>query len=252
MKITAYRLRENPLELVPGNRKREWMDNTVYSYAYRCLPLSIANEYGWAFLAPCDFRIEWRGGDHQKTISFEYESDRPFNFLSSIFGSGVVTFHTEYLIRTDPGWNTYVTGAPNFGLPWYTSLDGIVETWWLNFPFTVNWKLHGPGSWWFNEGDPIGFIFPVPANPQIQTELKDISDDPEIQTQFSRWSKSRRLFNDASHQAFESGCPVGSIIPDVPSTHWQKTYYQGRDMDGNRQPEHQTKIKFPEFKRSET
>ena len=41
--------------VVPAAPRREWMDATTESFAYRCLPLAIANSHGWEMLSPCGF-----------------------------------------------------------------------------------------------------------------------------------------------------------------------------------------------------
>lgn len=247
MQITAYEITENALPLVPGRRERQWMDDTVYSYAYRCLPLSIANSHGWDFLSPCDFMIEWDGGDRKEGLTFEAENTR---FLSSVFGYGVLTIHTETLIQTDQGWNTFVMGSPNFTVPWAYALSGVVETWWLPFTFTLNWKLHRPGTFWFKKGDPLGFIFPVPAEYDIEARKMKIGDNPELQAKLRTWSKSRNDINNHSDIAFKYQQKSGPVDPSIPSTHWEKNYMQGVDKEGNKIAGHKTKLKFPEFRKS--
>ena len=43
MKLTAYVIDGHTLDIRPAPIERAWMDNTAQRYAYRCLPLSIAN-----------------------------------------------------------------------------------------------------------------------------------------------------------------------------------------------------------------
>jgi uncharacterized protein DUF6065 len=45
----------------PASAKRDWMDQTSESFAYRCLPLNIANAHGWELLNPCAFDACWNG-----------------------------------------------------------------------------------------------------------------------------------------------------------------------------------------------
>ena len=40
----------------PAEPTREWMDRTRLSFAYRCLPLNIANAHGWEILCPVSVR----------------------------------------------------------------------------------------------------------------------------------------------------------------------------------------------------
>ena len=46
----------------PGRGDREWMTNTPNCFAYRCLPLDIANAHGWEILWPFGFSACWDGG----------------------------------------------------------------------------------------------------------------------------------------------------------------------------------------------
>src|ERR1700727_1164499 len=45
----------------PAPASRRWMDDTPESFAYRCLPLNIANAHGWEILSPCAFDAIWTG-----------------------------------------------------------------------------------------------------------------------------------------------------------------------------------------------
>jgi hypothetical protein len=47
--------------LVPAPVSRSWMDATVERYAYRCLPLLIANQAGWFVLNSHELRATWNG-----------------------------------------------------------------------------------------------------------------------------------------------------------------------------------------------
>src|SRR5277367_4965853 len=46
----------------PASATRDWMDGTQLSFAYRCLPLNIANAHGWEILSPVGFEAIWNGG----------------------------------------------------------------------------------------------------------------------------------------------------------------------------------------------
>lgn len=42
--------------------KRDGMETSPERFAYRCLPLAIANAHGWELLSPCAFKARWDGG----------------------------------------------------------------------------------------------------------------------------------------------------------------------------------------------
>jgi hypothetical protein len=246
MKITLYKVEENPLEVRPGIKKRQWMDDTVDSYAYRCLPLTIANCTGWDFLAPCDFIIHWNGSDHKDGLTIEYYDDTQ-RFADSSFGYGIATFHTGYLVRTSEGVDTYVTGPPNTFYDYMAPCSGVVETYWLPFTFTMNWKLYYPGSYHFNKGDSLAFIFPIQHEFNIETEIKDISENKKLEEDFNVWSGERMQFIETANRVDETQEKINNIDPDIPSSQWEKTYYTGHDRFGKKEKSHVISRKFPHF-----
>src|SRR5215210_4179466 len=147
----------------PAQPTRPWMDATPESYAYRCLPLTIANVHGWEILNPCAFAARWGGGVEASSLEIDLSDAPDANFVpQSLFGSGIVTIHIEGLIRTAPGWNLWVCGPPNTPKDGVAALAGLIETDWSPYTFTMNWKLTRADEWVrFDENEPICFFFPV-------------------------------------------------------------------------------------------
>ncbi|MEA9787719.1 DUF6065 family protein [Xanthomonas campestris pv. raphani] len=56
MKLTAHVLDGHTLDIRPAPHERAWMDATDQRYAYRCLPLAIANAHGWELLCQAGSR----------------------------------------------------------------------------------------------------------------------------------------------------------------------------------------------------
>ena len=67
MNLEAYALIPNPQKLVPAPPERAWMDAFKDGHAYRCLPLTIGNAYGWQLLLPVPVIAAWNGGTKLKT-----------------------------------------------------------------------------------------------------------------------------------------------------------------------------------------
>ena len=55
MKITAYITGHQISDIHVPDKKRKWMDETPNGFAYRCLPLTVANGFGWTFHCPYKF-----------------------------------------------------------------------------------------------------------------------------------------------------------------------------------------------------
>lgn len=235
------------MEVRPGIKTREWMDESPNKYAYRCLPLQIANTFGWDICLVQDITISWNGGHLQSDLQVNFEKIDDMPCASSSFGMGIVTFHTGLLFVTDPGWDMYVTGVPNQPVE-FSPLTGIVETNWLEFTFTMNWKLPRPGTFTLKAGEAICRVFPIPHDYKIVATMVDISDNPELAKKFAVNAKSRNQKIADVKQAYAEGRDVGSVQLGNPSTEWEKYYYRGIDRDGNKQYNHHMRREFPPFK----
>lgn len=221
--------------------RRDWMDATPESFAYRCLPLAIANAHGWEILSPCGFKAKWNGGSRaEDVIVIPDPGTAPDEAPVALFGQGTVTFHVAGLFRTDPGCNLWVGGPPNFGKDAIVPLSGVIETDWSPYSFTMNWRFTRPGQWVrFEENEPFAFFFPIERGmiEAIEPRFLPIESEPELKAQFETWSQSRNAF----HQAV-------SDLPALPSQKWQKLYYRGVDAYGRPGPaDHQSKLRVQEF-----
>ena len=49
-RMTAYTIADCGLQLMPAPHRRDWMTESPQQFAYRCLPLLIANQSGWVIL----------------------------------------------------------------------------------------------------------------------------------------------------------------------------------------------------------
>ena len=47
MRLICYPTSGDPPKIVAAPVERGWMDRSVQGFAYRCLPLNIANAHGW-------------------------------------------------------------------------------------------------------------------------------------------------------------------------------------------------------------
>lgn len=227
----------------PAPATRAWMDDTAESFAYRCLPLNIANSHGWEFLTACGFSAEWNGGRATTDITITPDRADGPNLPVSIFGYGVLTFHVQALIRTPPGWNIYVTGSPNDVRDGIAPLSGVIEADWSPYSFTMNWKFTRPGSIRFEAGEPFLFFFPVERGGlrRFEPRVASFAEEPEVADQFQRWSRSRDAFRVEIEERIRK-----EFVP--PTEKWQKRYYRGVDMDDRTVvADHEARLRLPVF-----
>src|SRR5271156_1280951 len=161
MKLVAYILEDQPFEIRPAPLERDWMNKTDQRFAYRCLPLNIANAFGWEILCPETFSAIWDGGNALESVYVTVDSDAAAPALSH-FGYGILTFHVLCLFRTDPGVELLAQGPINRPKDGIAPLTGVIETDWAPYTFTMNWKFtrrNVPIR--FEKGEPFCHVFPV-------------------------------------------------------------------------------------------
>ena len=146
-------------QLRPSPPRRHWMDELPH--AYKCLPLVIANQWGWQILCPTDVIVTWDGDPNLSGLHIDV-APQYLPAIKSQFGAGIITFSPPWLFRTPQGWDLYLKGPSNRWKPNCVPLEGVIETWWLNYTFTMNWKLVEPGTVYFARGESLGHLVPVP------------------------------------------------------------------------------------------
>lgn len=193
--IEIYSVHNNSsyMDIKPTNVKRKWMDDTD-GHAYRCLPLNIANQYGWIGHNIKTFTATWDGGSGPESIVVTEATGKPTQIAMSHFGHGILTIPTDFIIKTPKNISIYVRGVSNHNYENVYPLDAIVETDWLPFTFTMNYKFIKPGSVTFEKGDPIFMFFPIDREyiESFDIVQKEIKSNEELLQQYNKYAKSRK------------------------------------------------------------
>jgi len=255
--ILAYEVSNTTnMPITCGAPQRAWMDASDNRFAYRCLPMVLANQACLMIENPADFTACWNGGTRPEDSWIEFggqQSPNPFTFhvsvgpnegardsrVSSHFGSGVITFQMPYLFRTPPGINLWVKGPANLPKDGACALEGIVEADWSAATFTMNWQLTRPGLIVeFKRGEPICMIVPVVRGlaEGLEPQQAPIGANPELEAEYRTWRERRTEFL--------------RVLPTQAAsskTGWEKDYFQGRSPSGDYFEGHQTQIRIKEF-----
>jgi hypothetical protein len=239
--LTGY-LTGTHLDVRPAPLERDWMDATAARHAYRCLPLDIANGYGWEILCGAAFTAGWNGDPGLDAVSVNADPGTTAP-ASSHFGSGILTFHVECLFQTSRGIDLMVQGPINRPKDGIAPLTGIIEADWSPYTFTMNWLFTRPGAIVrFETGEPFCHIFPVRRGEleTVEPRLLPLASNPELKRQYDIWMDSRLRFNADLRRA-------GS---QAQAEKWQKLYYRGVDVEGMPGVEdHRTRVRLKDFAR---
>jgi hypothetical protein len=244
MELVCYTYEGWAPRLRPASPKRDWMEATADRFAYRCLPLAIANAHGWEMLSPCGFAARWTGGEGPEAVEIRPDpGTEPRRAPVSMFGQAVLTFHVEGLFRTPARWNLWIGGPPNAAKDGVAPLGGVIETDWSPYTFTMNWRFTRANHWVrFEENEPFCFFFPIERArlEQIEPEIRPIEDAPELKAAIEAWSRSRDALRQLMRQS-----------PRATADNWQNLYYRGLQPDGSEGPaDHVAKLRLRPFRRA--
>ncbi len=244
------------MPITAASQERDWMDRTDRRFAYRCLPLVIANQAGWMIHNPTGFVAVWDGTPLPNGVRVWYEipnappgspaqSEWVDPRISSHFGSGIVTINVPYLFRTPRSICLWAKGPANAIKDGVQPLEGIIETDWLPATFTMNWKLTRPGlPVHFRRGEPICMVVPLPRGlaEGLDPIRLPLAANPEVAREYGEWDQARKQF-------------LGDLKqndPDAVRRGWQKHYFKGETLSGDRAEAHQTRLKIREFRVKES
>ena len=129
-----------------------------------------------------------------------------------------------------------VTGPVNRQKDGIGALTGIVETDWLPFPFTMNWRFTRPGTVRFDKDEPVCVLFPVRkgALEATQPEIRNIDDNADLMREYQAWKESRTDFISK----------LRSGHAETIKRAWQRFYFKGVKPTGAAAvPQHTSKMR---------
>ena len=211
------------------DKKRDWFS----PHFYRCLPLTIGNQYGFTVSSEFDITFEWNGGDSKESIFFKFDEnkgnlDKLYPRIESHFGHGIITIATPYFLRTPPGVNLITMNPSNYVIPNVTVMTGVIETDNLRRNFTFNLKIQMPNiRTTIPAGYPLAAFMPIPRYYSDKFNL-DFAEN---------------LFNkDIVDEEIKAENDAGNYRENVEPTLKNgvgKHYMQGKDVYGNVFRDHQ-------------
>jgi hypothetical protein len=217
------------------------MDAATARSPYRCLPLVMANSFGWEVVTPVGLTAIWNGGPATDGVVVLADPGT-IPPATSHFGEGILTFGLPLVFRTDPGTDLIVQGPVNQPKDGIAALTGVVESDWGPFSFTMNWKFTRPRTAVrFRKGEAICQLFPVrrSALEKVEPRLRPLSAVPELRLRHTEWKEQRTKFNEDLKVPGSTARAEG----------WQKHYQRGVDLQGNPgPPSHRTRNNLKPFK----
>jgi hypothetical protein len=197
--LCLIRKDENSPTIRRGSIKRDWMDESYKKHAYKCLPVTTANASGWEFVLQKEIRVVWHGGNHIPTITNSDTGGNSITHNGVIIADcnkvGMVDFHLGWIFKTSPGYETWLSGPPNYFIDGASPTNAIIPSYWWPDEVQFNWKINKINEEVvFPKGMPFAF-FAVFKNEleQIQVKVENMSDHIEF-------FKERQAYEEAKSQ----------------------------------------------------
>lgn len=180
-KLTLVRTHQISPEIRQSRLKRDWMDDTYNKHAYRCLPLSAANVNGWEVVLQQDVKLIWDGGNTvPRILDGDIFRGRTIANCNKI---GMIDFHIGWAFNTEHGYDTWLTGSPNYFLDGATPLTASIPSYWWPDEVQMSWKItKEKEEIVFPAGMPFAFFYIYSNNvlPNVSIDVENLWDKPEL------------------------------------------------------------------------
>lgn len=226
-----------------GNFRRDWFDDKYYF----CLPITIANQLGFAIISLFDFSVKWDGSDGKNAITISSDhliEDGIYGTnkqkVYSYFGNGTFTISHDFLINTPPGVNLLVTQPPNYFITGCSTMSALVETDNLVRDFTFTLKVTVPDiDIKIKKGDMLAVMIPIPRYFPDSFNIQNAMNIFDRETLIGSLTAAVDMAK-GDNQLYQERGFFGGITPDEK----QKLgmYYVGKDPYGNDFKDHQKKL----------
>lgn len=149
------------VEPLIGHPNREWFHHMAFSM---CLPLTIANQYGFVIKAAHDIELFWDGTDGPvQVISEGFHNPNSIQGYFNNFNHGILSIENQFIMKTPPNTNILVTQPPNHYIEGIHFMTGVVEADNLRRAFTFNIKVTTPNKTIkIKKGDWLSGFMPIP------------------------------------------------------------------------------------------
>lgn len=121
--------------LEPLPVKRQWATDLPYPHAYKCFPMTLANQMGYGISFPDDIIFEWDGNMNVLPSTIKVTSGH--KWVSADRGWGTVSFNTGLIFKTDEDVSMLSYPVPNLFVEGFQIFTTLLSTSFYENPWQV-------------------------------------------------------------------------------------------------------------------
>ena len=182
-KISVYKSGINSANIEQISVKRDWMDDTNKSHAYRCFPVSLSNTLGWGLSFNKDITFIWDGisdttPDHVKILEGE-------EFCFTGRANATISFNTGLKFKTDEDITILQMPVPNQFIDGAQAFTTLMSTSFYPHDIPCAWKITKANTpITIKAGTPIISIIPLSIGKlkEFEVDLYDSDYNEEYYT----------------------------------------------------------------------
>jgi hypothetical protein len=205
--------------------KRDWFDN----YWYHCLPITIANQYGYALVVNKD--VEFFLKDELSFIYISKDLEDVYPKVRVGPGHGLISIDFPFSIRTSPGINILITNPFNHFMENLSTITGVFEGDNLRRHLNVVLKVLKPGVAKIKKGDTIATFFPIQ---RYFVDNFELINGENIFNENDLLDEENAMYDFKLRKHYRENFLENTL---------DKTYFNGYDVYGNKFKDHQKKYK---------
>ena len=209
-KITLTKTHQCSPEIKQSRIKRDWMDETHNKHAYQCMPMTVANVNGWEIIMQEDLVVQWDGGNNiVEVLSGGEQSGRIVAHPSMV---GIISLSMGWAIGTEEGYNTFITGSPNYFPSGAVPLSASLPSSWWPDESQMNWKITKIGEpVIFPAGSPFCFfnIYEESLLSSVEFEIENLWDKPKLIESRMKYSDMKMKNNTENPWTWTKGIKTG-------------------------------------------
>lgn len=237
---------EDVVESLIGHQKRDYFPE----HAYFCLPLTIANQYGFAIKAATDMEIFWPGGETRAIVKLKNsqwtDAEGGIQSYYTNFEHGIISVENSFMFRTPPGVNLMVIPTPNYYIDGIMPMTGVVEADNLRRSFTINLKVTTPNKKInIKKGDWISTLIPIPRYYVDSYKLVDFDEVFDEKTYLLEKASIDRAKYERQVGDREKNVEDGLYSNNPLLLGMGRKYFKGIYPNGKEFPDHQKRIEPP-------